>query len=246
MATVLLVGAGLLIRTVVGMLNVPLGFETDRLMTARMALPRPNDLARATYADPARRVASYHEALGRIGALPGVERAAMSSQIPMGGFNPPLFVELTRDSGDGAPRPVVHDFQVSAGYFDTIGTRIVRGRAFSESDRAGAPVAIVSETAARMFWKGRDPLGERLRFSPELPWMTVVGVAGDVMNRRLTEPPQPILYRPFEQSPGFAMALLVRARAATPGLGESLARAVREVDPNLPLHSVRTMNEVIE
>jgi predicted permease len=247
MATVLLVGAGLFIRTVVGMLNVPLGFETDRLMTARIALPRPNDLVRATYVEPARRAAAFDEALRRIGSLPGVERAAMSSQIPMGGFNAPVFVELAQDTGNGGRRPVVHDFQVSAGYFDTIGTRIVRGRPFAESDGAASEaVAIVSETAVRMFWKGRDPLGERLRFSPELPWMTVVGVAGDVLNRRLIDPPQPLLYRPLAQEPGFAMALLVRARTATPGLGESVARAVREVDPNLPIHSVRTMNEVIE
>ena len=247
MATVLLVGAGLFIRTVVGMLNVPVGFEIDRLLTARVALPRPNDLARATYVDPARRAAAFHEALRRVGALPGVERAAMSSQIPMGGFNAPVFVELARDPADGGPRPVVHDFQVSSGYFDTMATRIVRGRPFADADGAGSePVAIVSETAARMLWKGRDPIGETLRFSPELPWMTVIGVAGDVRNRRLIDPPQPILYRPLEQGPGFLVALLVRARAGTPALGESVARAVREVDPNLPVHSVRTMNEVIE
>ena len=248
MATVLLVGAGLFVRTVSGMLHVPVGFETDRLLTARLTLPRPNDPARAEYLDPARRVAVYREALRRVASIPGVERAAMSSQIPMGGFNPPLFVEIDDpDGGDTGTRPVVHDFQISEGYFDTLGTRILRGRPFTDADRAGAePVAIVSETAARTFWKDRDPIGGRLRFSPDLPWMTVVGVAGDVLNRRLTEMPQPILYRPLDQASDLSMALLIRARAATPGLGDSVAREVRAVDPDLPVYAVRTMDELIE
>jgi predicted permease len=248
MATVLLVGAGLLVRTVGGMLTVPVGFETDHLLTARIALPRPNDTARATYLDPARRVAFYREALGRVASLPGVERAAMSSQIPLGGFNPPLFVEIQdHDTADGRARPVVHFFQVSPGYFETMAVRIVRGRAFTDADRSGAePVAIVSETAARMFWQDRDPIGERVRFGPDAPWMTVVGVAGDVLNRRLTESPQPILYRTLEQSSDLSMALLIRTRGQTPGLGEGVAREVRSIDPDLPVYAVRTMSELIE
>jgi putative ABC transport system permease protein len=248
MATALLVGAGLFVRTVVGMLNVPVGFETDRLLTARITLPRPNDPAHATYLDPVRRSAFYREALGRVRSIPGVERAAMSSQIPLGGFNAPLFVEFDRpDAGDPGARPVVHHFQVSPGYFETMGVRIVRGRAFADSDRAGAEqVAIVSDTAARMFWSGEDPLGQRLRFSPDTPWMTVIGVAGDVLNRRLTEEPQPILYRSLEQSSDLSLALLVRTRAAIPGLAESVAREVRAVDPDLPVYAPRTMSELIE
>jgi putative ABC transport system permease protein len=246
MATVLLVGAGLLVRTVSGMLQVPVGFDTAHLLTARVTLPRPNDAARAAYLDPARRVTFYREALRRIEALPGVARAAMSSQIPLGGYNAPLFVEIEGADAAGV-RPVVHDFQVSPGYFDTMGTRILRGRAFADSDRAGAePLAIVSETAARMFWKGRDPLGGRLRFSAGMPWMTVIGVAADVLNRRLTEPPQPVLYRSLDQASDLAMALLIRTRGDTPGLGESVAGAIRAVDPDLPVHGVRTMDELIE
>ena len=247
MATVLLIGAGLLVRSIVGLVNVPLGFETESLLTARLSLPRPNDATRATYLDPARRVAFYRETLGRIAALPGVERAAMSSQIPMGGFNPPLFVEIQGlDAGDQTVRPVMHSFQVSPSYFETMGVRILRGRPFNEFDRAASePVAIVSETAARTLWRGRDPIGERLRLGPDLPWMTVVGVAGDVLNRRLNEPPQPILYRSLEQSSDLSLALLIRTRGATPDLAESIAREIRAVDPDLPVYSVRTMADVI-
>jgi putative ABC transport system permease protein len=247
MATVLLVGAGLFVRTVVGLLNVPVGFATDNLLTARIALPRPNDITRATYLDPDRRVALYREALRRIGALPGVERVALSSQIPMGGFSPPLFVEIDgRHSLEPGVRPVMHHFQVSDAYFDTMGIRIVRGRGFGGADRAGSePVAIVSETAARLLWTGSDPIGARIRFGEDRPWLTVVGVAGDVLHRRLTEPPQPLLYRPLEQSSELAMALLVRTRGDRTDLAGNIAREVRAIDPELPVYAVRSMNELI-
>jgi predicted permease len=140
----------------------------------------------------------------------------------------------------------MHNFQVSTGYFETMAVRIRRGRRFAESDRAGAePVVIVSETAARMFWRGRDPIGGRVRLTPDEPWMTVVGVAGDVLNRRLTEAPQPILYRPLDQSSDLSLALLLRTRGETTTLGEGVAREVRAVDPDVPVYSVRTMPELI-
>jgi putative ABC transport system permease protein len=246
MATVLLIGAGLLVQSVVRLLNVPVGFATDNLLTARVVLPRPNDTSRAAYLDPARRVAFYRETQRRIAALPGVDRVAMSSQIPMGGFNAPLFIELDGQDTESGRQPVVHHFQVSPGYFETMGIRILRGRGFTEFDRAGGEeVAIVSETAARVFWKGRDPIGERVRFAPGLPWITVVGVAGDVLNRRLNEAPQPVLYRSLEQSSDLTFALLVRTRGDVSNLGEMLAREVRAVDPELPVYSVRTMADLL-
>jgi putative ABC transport system permease protein len=243
MATVLLIAAGLLVQSVVRMLQVPLGFEPDHLWTARVTLPRPNDESRAAYLDPARRVAFYRETQRRVAALPGVERVAASSQIPMGGFNPPVFIEL---DGPGSAPPVIHNFQVSPSYFETMGVKILKGRGFAESDRAGSEiVVIVSDTAARLLWKGRDPIGERVRFAADAPWMTVVGVAGDVLNRRLTEPPQPILYRSLEQSSDLSLALLIRTRGDTPELAGLVARAVRAVDPEVPVYSVRTMNDLI-
>jgi predicted permease len=247
-ATVLLVGAGLLTRTVLGLLNVPVGIQTDGVLTARITLPRPNPPAVGAYLDPERRVAFYREAERRIAALPGVERVAMSSQIPMGGFNPPLLIEIDGlDVGAATARPVVHYFEVSPSYFDTLGIRILRGRGFSASDRAGGePVAVVSEAAARTLWKGRDPIGGRVRFAPETPWMTVVGVASDVLNRRLTEQPQPILYRSLEQSSDLSLALLIRTVPGLPGLGENVVREIEAIDADLPVYAFRTMSELIE
>jgi putative ABC transport system permease protein len=247
MATVLLLASGLFVRSVAGLLNVPLGFDPDRLVTARVELPRPNDFSRAVYRDHERRVGFYRDTLRRVRALPGVARVAMSTQIPMAGFNPPLFVEIDgRDALARDVRPVMHSFQVSPGYFETMGVPIVKGRAFTESDRAGdEAVALVSQTAARTFWKDQDPIGQRLRFDARLPWMTVIGVAGDVLNRRLSESPQPILYQSLEQASGMSLALLIRQRGETPGLGEAIAREVRAIDPELPVYAIRTMTDVL-
>jgi predicted permease len=246
LAMVLLVGAGLLTRTVTALLSVPVGFETENLLTARVWLPRPNDDALGVYLRPDARVAFYREALRRVRALPGVDEAAMSTQIPMGGFNAPIFFEIEGRGPTREARPVIHNFQVSPGYFETMRIPIVRGRDFTEFDRAGSePVAMISAAAARTFWSGDDPVGKRIRLSPTLPWMTIVGVSGDVQNRRLDEPPQPVLYRSLEQSSNLSLALLVRTRGNQPELNEALAREVRAVDPNLPVYSVRTMDDLL-
>jgi predicted permease len=246
LATVLLVGAGLLVRTVSGLLHVPVGFEAEDLLTARLTLPRPNDTARATYLDAGQRSSFYRDVQRRLSALPGVERAALSSQIPLGGFNPPLFIEIDEDDAAARSRRTVQHFQVSTGYFETMGVRIVRGRSFTDADRQSTePVAIVSEAAGRTFWPGRDPVGERIRYSPDLPWMTVVGVAADVVNRRLTEPAQPMLYRPLEQSSDLTVAFLLRVRGDAAGIVESMTREVRAADPDVPVYAVRSMADIV-
>jgi ABC-type antimicrobial peptide transport system permease subunit len=97
-----------------------------------------------------------------------------------------------------------------------------------------------------MFWREKNPLGGRLRFGPDLPWMTVIGVSGDLRSRRLTEAPQPIVYRPVEQASDLSMALLVRTGSGVMGLGESIAREIRAVDADVPVYAVRTMTDVID
>jgi predicted permease len=225
---------------------VPVGFETSNLVTGRVWLPRPNDSAQGVYLRPETRLTFYRETLRRVDALPGVEQSAMSSQIPMGGYNPPNFFEIDGRDMRQDVRPVIHSFQVSPGYFETMRIPILRGRRFTEFDRAASEqVAIVSAAAARTFWAGDDPVGKRVRFARTLPWITIVGVSGDVQNRRLDEPPQPILYRSLEQSSNLSLALLVRTRGHQPNLGEALAREVRAVDPNLPVYAVRTMDDLL-
>lgn len=247
LAMVLLVGAGLLIRSVGELLDVPLGFKTDNLLTSRIWLPRPNDEANGVYLTHERRVEFYRETLRRVGTLPGVESAAMSTQIPMGGWRAPVFYEVEgRNLADQNVRPVIQQFRVSPSYFPALGIPVVRGRVFSDLDRTNAePVVMISESAARSIWGEDDPIGKRVRFNAQAPWMTVVGVAGDVRNRRLEETPSPILYRSLDQSSDLELALLVRTRGQVPGLAETIAREVRAVDPALPLYAVRTMDDLV-
>jgi predicted permease len=163
----------------------------------------------------------------------------------MGGYAAPLFFEI-EGRGAGAARTTMHSFQVTPGYFDTMGIRVVRGRGITEGDRADSqPVVVISEAAARAFFGGQDPLTQRIRLSADLPWMPIVGVVSDVQNRRLTEPAQPIFYQPLEQSPSLTVAMLVRTRGPQPAMAESLAGAVRAVDRNVPIYAVRTMNEFL-
>jgi putative ABC transport system permease protein len=247
LAMVLLVGAGLLIRSVGALMNVPRGFDASNVVTARVWLPRPNDSAQAVYLDPARRVAFYREVLRRVRALPGVEVAAMSTQIPLGGYNAPAFFEAEgRNFAEQDVRPVIQNFQVSADYFDAMKIPVVRGRAFTDGDQAGGePVAIINASEARTIWGDENPLGKRVRFNPQAPWMTIVGVVGDVRNRRLDEAPPPILYRSLEQSSNLSLSLLVRTAADVTGLGQAITREVRAVDPELPVYAVRTMDDLL-
>jgi putative ABC transport system permease protein len=246
MAMVLLVGAGLLTRTFWQLQRVPTGFDTANLMTAKVWLPRPNDSANAIYLNPENRVAFMREALRRVSALPQVDSAALSTQVPLGGYNAPIFFEIDgRAATADNNRLVIHSFQVSDGYFSTLRIPIRQGRGFTGSDRMDTePVAIVTEAAARRFWPDASPIGARIRVNPRLPWMTIVGVAGDVLTRGLDDSAQPILYQPLEQASNLALAFLLRTRTAA-GLEEALSREVRAVDPNLPLYAVRSMDELL-
>ena len=167
MATVLLIGAGLLVRSIVALVNVPVGFQTESLLTARLTLPRPSDATRATYLDPSRRVAFYRETLDRIAALPGVERAAVSSQIPLGGFNAPWLVEIQgRDTGGQAIRPTMQSYQVSPSYFETMGVRILKG---VRSTNSIEPPLSQSRSSAK---PRRGPCGEAgIRSANAFGWL---------------------------------------------------------------------------
>jgi len=248
LAMILLAGAGLLLRSFWQLQTVDVGFDIKNLLTARVWLPRPNDPANGVYLKPENRVAFYRESLRRLSALPGVQSAAVSSQIPLGGFNPPVFFEMEgREVSGQSARLTLHNFQVSPSYFATMGMKLVRGRLLNEFDLAGGePVAVISEAAARIHWKSEDPVGKRIRFNARTPWITVVGIVGDVRTRRLEEVPQPILYRSLEQSSNLTLAFLLRTQGNTANLGERMAQEIRAIDPDLPVYSPRTMEQLLE
>ena len=258
LAVVLVVAAGLMVRTVLNLMNVDAGFERSRLVTFGVALPA------ATYSTFDRQVQVYQRLIDRFGAMPGVDNVAIVSGLPPqredNGFG--------TDVEDYTPRPDVLDLvdyyqTVTTGYFETMRIPIVRGRAFREADRIGAPVAMVNETFARAFWKDLDPIGRRVRprFGDETPWVTVVGVAKDVKQGGVDRATGTELYLLLEQLPQIfptslnpilrsithsgTMNVVLRSGVPMTTLQPAITSAVREADPSLPVIGLRPMDDVI-
>jgi putative ABC transport system permease protein len=247
-ALVLLVCAGLMIRTLRALHDVDLGFDPDRVLTVRVALPQ------AEYPENDQVVAFFDHALQRVRALPGVEAAGAVRSLPLAttigdwGLDIEGYVERPGANAKG-------DWQVvTDGGIEAMGERLVAGRLFTPRDRAGAPeVAIVNETMARIYWGDRSPIGGRIRMggNPDRPWITVVGVVRDLRHNGLVAPVKEKFYRPhaqFHVSTGFAprsMSFVVKTDGDPLTLAGSVRAAVAEIDPNVPVASVRPMTEVV-
>jgi len=242
-AVVLLVGGGLVVRGFVRLMNVDPGFRPSNVLTLRVALPE------AAYSTEDRRRAFVDEALPRIRALAGVERAAIVTSLPLaGGTGYGISIE-------GAPprpgRVPVADFAAtSPGYFETLGIRLVRGRTFDARDgRPGTdPVAIVSEKLASLHWPNQDAIGKRFKLgdaSSRQPWMTVVGVVGDVRQWGLDAPVGEAMYVPHPQWPLRGFTVVVRTAGPPLALVNPVRRAIHDMDRHLPIADVFTMDRVV-
>jgi len=244
---VLLIGAGLLINSFLRLRGVDPGFRTDNLLTMKVVLPKTK------YPDHARRSAFYTELLGRVAALPGVNSAAVTTNLPLTfkGNSMGVSIEGRPDPGPGQ-RPSVVTRVVSPDYFRTMGIGLLQGRQFGRDDRADTTsVAVVSETLARRFWPGEDPLGKRLTPGPATStnpddWITVVGVARDVRQFELDADPKPQMYLSYEQAGFFEPGDLVVSTAVDPlGLAGAVRQAVWQVDRDQPVSDVRTMSDIL-
>jgi putative ABC transport system permease protein len=248
LSAVLLVGAGLLLRSLWELSRIDLGIEPDRVLTARLFVPE------ARYAKPADVVDFYRRLAERVRALPGVRAAGLVRSLPLGSTIGDWGLQI-----EGyVPPPGLNakgDWQVATdGALEALGERLVRGRLFTAADTADAPaVALVNETMARLYWPDLDPVGRRLRmgFDPGRPWVTVVGIVKDVRHNGVAGIVKEKFYRPhaqFHRSTGDAprsMTLVVKTEGAPLGLAPSLRAAVRELDPGLPVAGIRPMTEVV-
>ena len=244
-AFVLLVGAGLLVRSFDRLLRVEPGFRTDGLLTARLLLPRTR------YGEEPRQAAFLEQLVDRLSGLPSVTSAAVVSDAPLGDSPPYLSVSIQGQppAGPGVVQDV-EQFSASPGYFATLDIPRLRGRLFDASDRAGRPlVGVVNQAAVRRLYGGLDPIGSRLTFGnpgDSASWVTIVGVVGDIHHAGLNEPPYPQVYLPVAQAPRRWMVLVARTDARDPlALARSTRQAVTSLDPDLALSEVATMEQRI-
>ncbi len=239
LSVVLLVCAGLFIRSLQSAHSIDPGFRVERALTV------PVDLGLLRYEAEAGR-AFYRELLARVEAQPGVERASLVRFAQLGSSfaQGQVFAE-GRDAGEGGEGTSTGSNVVGPRYFQTMGTSLVRGRDFNDADRMGAPaVAVVNETLAARLWPGEDALGKRLSFDgPKGPFLEVVGVARDGKYRSLGDRSRPYFYRPLMQTYDPRMTLVVRTSGEPAALAGSVREQLRALDPNLPVAEMRTLEE---
>jgi putative ABC transport system permease protein len=247
LALVLLVGAGLLLRSLGRLLGVDPGFRAESVLTLRLDLPD------AHYQKPENVLSFYEKLLPRAAALPGVRSVAAVAPLPFGNsmWVTGIYRKDRPEPGPGE-KLSAHYEAATPGYFETIGIRVTRGRTFSDRDRRGAPrVVLVSESLAARLFPGEDPVGKPVAFGVTLddedekaPW-EVAGVVADVVLDRLDKALEPTFYVPAFQQPWNGVSLVLRAAGSPGTLAEAVRKEVQALDPELPVFHVRTMPELV-
>jgi predicted permease len=247
LGVVVLVGAGLLLRSFWQLQNVAVGFESDRVLTFRVALPA------ARYGTMQKRTAFYRDLVDRLGAAPGAQSAGGISFLPLtlSGRSTGINIE-----GDPPPAPgevKFADFRsVTPGYFTTLRIPMIQGRDVAWSDTPDAPaVIVVSQAAARTFWPNRDAIGRRIKLGASndssIPWLTVIGVVGNVQQFDLIRQPRPAIYLAGSQDPGPGDTVrdwVVRSAGDPAALAPAARSAVRAVDGALPITRLQSLDRV--
>jgi len=255
LAVMLMVGAGLLLRTFWGLLQENPGFNPSRIVAANFYLPVPNNPDLDRYSNPEILNSFLREALRRVRAIPGVEFAAITTDLPVTHSSRPRVVNIEDRPDESGKGLFVEVTSATPEYFKVLQASLVGGRYFTEADDSGKePVAIVDESTARTYWPDRDPIGRRLsmrspRGAANPPWCTVVGVIKDSKSDGLDQSGVPHIYRPIYQFPGFralSKSVTVRTSLSATSLEPQIRHELQAVDPDLPVFNVRTMNEVID
>jgi putative ABC transport system permease protein len=239
---VLLVCAGLFFRSFMALFRTNPGFDPNNVLTANLILPS------AKYKEQPQTALFYNDLVQRVKTEPGVESAAVVNYLPLGGSNSSDAYLL-----EGQPAPARGEENIaryrtcSPGYFTTMRIPILKGRAFTDQDKAGAtPVVIVNETLARKHWPGQDAVGKRMRLDDTIeraPWLEIVGVSKDVKHDLLDEV-SPEFYLPHAQDSWRAMVLVARTTVDPASLSGAIRQHVWSIDKDQPVFDVRTMQEV--
>ena len=240
---VLLVGAGLMLRTLANLNAIELGFNPDNLLTMQVVLPQPK------YGQPAQRLAFYDQVLAQVRSLPGVRGAAFASFLPFqSSGNTRFFAVEGRQQLPGDVPDAL--FRVGTGdYLQTLGVNLIEGRLIDDRDGANAPLAmVVNETLVQRFLSDGPALGRRIKFGgPNDPYYTVVGVVRNVLERGYEQDDKPGVYVSSAQAGGAGGNIVVRVANGNPlGYAPAVQRVIRQIDPDQPTRLVRSMTEIID
>jgi putative ABC transport system permease protein len=246
LAVVMLTGAGLLVRSLIKLQAINLGFDPSHALTMQVTLPRRyNDTTADSY---------FQQLLARASRLPGARSAAAVSYLPISGSDNGWSIMIDgRVLKTIAEAPYARPEHVTPDYFRAMSIRLVRGRVFTEQDRMGAlPVAVISEGMAKKLWPGADPIGHTLKmFNEKSPWATIVGIVADVRARGFQKDIPETMYFPYAQSGQSAyvmpltMTIVLRAKGDPVGLIAPLRNVVRGLDATVPISAVATLDQVV-
>ncbi len=245
LSLVLLVGAGLLFRSLMTLLDTPLGFTTDRVLTMQMA-PTGD-----SYRTPGQLIGYWERVLERAAAVPGVEAATLTTGLPMtGGRTLIAFNVEGRPQVPRSQQPLAFWVDVSPGYFQMMGIPVLRGREFERQDAVEDPTAIViNEAMARREFSERDPIGQRFTFGPDDEGVpraaTIVGVVANVRQYRADQEPVPMAFGVHTNSPQSTQTLVVRTAGAPMTVAASLKATLQALDASLPISQPRTLDAVV-
>jgi putative ABC transport system permease protein len=240
MAVVLLVGAGLMIKSVGRLLGVNPGFDPEHVLTLQISM-----IGQA-YATDEAVVAKTDAMVAALRALPGVEAAASAGQIPLGG-NGDTWGFHVEGRPAGPQDPSVERYSVTPGYFPVMHIPLRRGRLFTDADRAGREnVMLIGEQTARALWPNADPLGQRVKIGgTEGPWRTIVGIVGDVRHRELAAAPTMQMYTPQAQITDSYLTMVMRAGGDPAILASEARRAIWSVASDVPVYEVAPLADLV-
>jgi putative ABC transport system permease protein len=238
----LLIAAGLLIRSFGKLLKSEVGFESKNLLTLEYRLPR------SKYTGAEAPWNFHRQVLDRVQQIPGVKSAALIRSLPFSGNGAVNGIALLDRAAPPAGREPQVGFNVAtANYFGTAQIPLIHGRLFGDEDRAGTPmVFIINQTMARRFWPGQDPIGQQIKILEDGTSGAIVGIVGDTKQYRLNDDPAPQLYACYSQQPVYFATLVVRTNVEPMSLSEPVRQAIWRVDPDQPMWKIRSVQWLVE
>ena len=252
LSIVLMIAAGLLLRSFRDLLNLRLGFDPAHVVTVRTRLPYPNDTSIDKYPTATKEAPFLRELLRRVRTIPGVERAAIgsSSAIPLDHAHRDMNVVPLLVEGRGvdpAQAPVVDGSVVTPEYFQLLGMTALRGRLFTEFDNETTPpVAVINEAMARTFWPDADPIGEHVKLSRSATaWTTIVGIIADARTESLADAGVPQVYASVYQKPSKHLAIFLRGSIDASVTAERVREIVQSLDATLPVFGAAPLNSAV-